>query len=174
MVAHIQGANLTQAVSSYEKELRNSAGLDDKCGVTSCEQVEPNGALVRFTKEVLSQAEQLEGRDLAVTKMSINMGKTSNDALGRLNPVEKMLFYHKGNLQARESCCDLVSSSMLRRGVSQGYEMAKDELMLFAPQRIHMEQLYVVLRREGAEPAAAAKAAVQKWVEGKDWKVVIA
>ena len=52
--------------------------------------------------------------------------------------------------------------------------MAKDELMLFAPQRIHMEQLYVVLRREGAEPAAAAKAAVQKWVEGKDWKVVIA
>ena len=46
--------------------------------------------------------EQLEGRDLAVTKISINMGKTSNDALGRVNPVEKMLFYHKGNLQARE------------------------------------------------------------------------
>ena len=46
--------------------------------------------------------EQLEGRDLAVAKMSINMGKTSNDALGRVNPVEKMLFYHKGNLQARE------------------------------------------------------------------------
>ena len=66
---------------------------------------------------------------------------------------------------------------MLRRvdrGVSQGYEMAKDELMLFAPQRIHMEQLYVVLRKEGAEAATAAKAAVQKWVEGKDWKVVIA
>ena len=59
-------------------------------------------ALVRFANEVLSQAEQLEGRDLAVTKISINMGKTSNDALGRLNPVEKMLFYHKGNLQARE------------------------------------------------------------------------
>ena len=42
---------------------------------------------------------------------------------------------------------------MLRRvdrGVSQGYEMAKDELMLFAPQRIHMEQLYLVLRKEGA------------------------
>ena len=51
--------------------------------------------------------------------------------------------------------------------------MAKDELMFFAPQRIHMEQLYVVLRREGSEAAAAAKAAVQKWVEGKDWKVVI-
>ena len=46
--------------------------------------------------------EQLEGRDLAVAKMSINMGKTSNDALGRVNPVEKMLFYHKGNLQVRE------------------------------------------------------------------------
>ena len=46
--------------------------------------------------------EQLEGRDLAVAKMSINMGKTSNDALGRVNPVEKMLFYHKGNLQARK------------------------------------------------------------------------
>ena len=113
VVAHIQGANLTQAVSSYEKELRTSAGLDNKCGVTSCGQVEPSGNS-RFTKEVLSQAEQLEGRDLAVTKISINMGKTSNDALGRLNPVEKMLFYHKGNLQAREitsvlevvvSCC---------------------------------------------------------------------
>ena len=37
-----------------------------------------------------------------MTKISINMGKTSNDALGRVNPVEKMLFYHKGNLKARE------------------------------------------------------------------------
>ena len=37
-----------------------------------------------------------------MTKISINMGKTSNDALGRVNPVEKMLFYHKGNLQARK------------------------------------------------------------------------
>ena len=51
--------------------------------------------------------------------------------------------------------------------------MAKDELMFFAPQRTHMEQLYVVVRKEGAEAADAAKAAVQKWVEGKDWKVVI-
>lgn len=49
------------------------------------------------------QAEQLEGRDLAVTKISINMGKTSTDSLGRSNPVEKMLFYHKGNLQATKS-----------------------------------------------------------------------
>jgi len=135
VVARIQGANLTQAVSFYEQELRTSSGLE--CGVTSC-----------------GQAEQLEGRDLAVTKISINMGKTTNDALGRLNPVEKMLFYRKGNLE--------------------GYEMEKDELMLFAPQRIHMEQLYVVLKKEGPEAAAAAKAAVQKWVEGKEWKVVIA
>ena len=51
--------------------------------------------------------------------------------------------------------------------------MAKDELMFFAPQRTHMEQLYVVVRKEGAEAADAAKAAVHKWVEGKDWKVVI-
>ena len=65
---------------------------------------------------------------------------------------------------------------MLRRvdrGVSQGYEMAKDELMLFAPQRIHTEQLYVVLRKEGRKAAEAAQAAVKKWVEGRDWKVVI-
>ena len=48
------------------------------------------------------QDEELEGIDLAVTKISINMGKTSNDALGRVNPVEKMLFYHKGSLQARD------------------------------------------------------------------------
>ena len=59
--------------------------------------------LARFTKEVLFQAEQLEGRDLAVTKISINMGKTSTDSLGRSNPVEKMLFYRKGNLQATKS-----------------------------------------------------------------------
>ena len=45
----------------------------------------------------------MEGRDLAVTKISINMGKTSTDSLGRSNPVEKMLFYHKGNLQATKS-----------------------------------------------------------------------
>ena len=51
--------------------------------------------------------------------------------------------------------------------------MAKDELMFFAPQRNHMEQLYVVLRKEGAKAADAAKVAVQKWVEGRDWKVVI-
>lgn len=61
----------------------------------------------------------------------------------------------------------------VERSALQGYEMAKDELMFFAPQRVHMEQLYVVLRKEGAEAAADAKAAVQKWVEGKDWKVVI-
>ena len=40
---------------------------------------------------------------MAVTKISINMGKTSTDSLGRSNPVEKMLFYHKGNLQATKS-----------------------------------------------------------------------
>ena len=51
--------------------------------------------------------------------------------------------------------------------------MAKDELMLFAPQRIHTEQLYVVLRKEGREAVEAAQAAVKKWVEGRDWKVVI-
>ena len=60
-----------------------------------------------------------------------------------------------------------------KRNFAQGYEMEKDELMCFAPQSIHMEQLYVVLRKEGPEAAAAAKIAVQKWVEGKDWKVVI-
>ena len=59
---------------------------------------------------LLSQEEQLEGKDLAVTKMSINMGKTSNDALGRLNPVERMLFYHKGNLQVGEKVFNAVVS----------------------------------------------------------------
>ena len=29
----------------------------------------------------------------------------------------------------------------------QGYEMEKEELMLFAPQRIHTEQLYVVVSK---------------------------
>ena len=38
--------------------------------------------------------------------------------------------------------------------------MAKDELMFFAPQRTHMEQLYVVVRKEGAEAAAATGAVV--------------
>ena len=59
---------------------------------------------------LLSQEEQLEGKDLAVTKMSINMGKTSNDALGRVNPVERMLFYHKGNLQVGEKVFNAVVS----------------------------------------------------------------
>ena len=83
----------------------------------------------------------MEGRDLAVTKISINMGKTSTDSLGRSNPVEKMLFYHKGNLQATKSEITLIVGSQ------QGYEMEKEELMLFAPQRIHMEQLYVVVSK---------------------------
>jgi len=137
MVAHIQGAGLTKAVSFYESELRIAAELQDEKGL----------------RPIGGEAEQLEGRDLAVTKISINMGKTSTDSLGRSNPVEKMLFYHKGNLQ--------------------GYEMEKEELMLFAPQRIHTEQLYVVVRKEEVQAAASAKAAVQKWVNGKDWKVTM-
>ena len=31
--------------------------------------------------------------------------------------------------------------------IQQGYEMEKEELMLFAPQRIHTEQLYVVVSK---------------------------
>ena len=59
----------------------------------------------------------MEGRDLAVTKISINMGKTSTDSLGRSNPVEKMLFYHKGNLQATKSeILHYVDTTGLRDG----------------------------------------------------------
>ena len=108
VVAQIQGSNLTQAVSLYEKELRTSAGLADDNGVTPCGQVKLYSGSQK--KHFASQVEQLEGRDLAVTKMSINMGKTSNDALGRVNPVEKMLFYHKGNLQVRDAIVDPIVS----------------------------------------------------------------
>ena len=31
--------------------------------------------------------------------------------------------------------------------IQQGYEMEKEELMLFAPQKIHTEQLYVVVSK---------------------------
>ena len=68
------------------------------------------GVTTSLHHALLSQEEQLEGKDLAVTKMSINMGKTSNDALGRLNPVERMLFYHKGNLQVGEKVFNAVVS----------------------------------------------------------------
>ena len=69
-----------------------------------------HNAKVHERSALLSQEEQLEGKDLAVTKMSINMGKTSNDALGRVNPVERMLFYHKGNLQVGEKVFNAVVS----------------------------------------------------------------
>ena len=36
---------------------------------------------------------------------------------------------------------------MLIVGSQQGYEMEKEELMLFAPQKIHTEQLYVVVSK---------------------------
>ena len=39
VVAQIQGSDLTQSVSVYEKELRTRAGLTDNNGVTSCGKV---------------------------------------------------------------------------------------------------------------------------------------
>ena len=47
VVAQIQGSDLTQSVSLYEKELRTRAGLTDNNGVTSCGKVCFTGVLFR-------------------------------------------------------------------------------------------------------------------------------
>jgi hypothetical protein len=94
----------------------------------------------------------LEPGDLAVTRVSINMGRTVHDRTGRSNPVERMLFYHKGSLE--------------------GYELGREALVRLVPQQTYDEQLYVLVRSDGDEAAGQAREAVRQWAEeGMGWQV---
>jgi len=110
-----------QSAASYEKDLKTFAKL-------------PEGPLPG----------QLVSSDLAVAKISFDMGQ------GRNNPVEKALFYEKGALGK----CHLVNPEKLKK---------------YCPAVIQDQSLYVFCRSEEEKVVEQAEQKVKEWFISRGW-----
>jgi len=104
-------------------------------------------AHIHSLEESMEEVYRLRNEAVTVTKIQINMGR--ND---RSNPVEQMIFYHKGS--------------------REGHVKTKEELKKFVPEQTYDEQVYVLVKKEDDQSLNDARDAVSSLAaQHPGWRV---